>query len=234
MQLKTVGLVTYHCPHLKTEQVLQRILQQDFGLRMYALPFTPRKRRETLFDHRPDQSAAVAPQAMAEKHGIPYVECASDRDIDDACDVYLILGAGVLSPGCVRGKKIINCHPGIIPACRGLDAFKWALYGMKPLGITLHYIDAEVDAGEIISVIPTNVYVSDSLATLARRHYDNEIDCMSRITEFLDHPQNPFEHIETGEPMRRMPLGKERELAHRFSDYVEKYGRAGQAKRRGA
>lgn len=71
--IKTVGLITYHYPHLKTEQVLQRLLCLDMGFefRMYALPFTPRKPRETLFHHRPDQSDAVAPQAMAEKHKIP-------------------------------------------------------------------------------------------------------------------------------------------------------------------
>ncbi len=227
MRIKTVGLITYDYPHLKTEQVLQRILHRDFQFRMYALPFAPREPRETLFAHRPEQSDAVNPQAMAKKHGIPYIECTNDGSIDDSCDVYLVLGAGILSPECVQGKAIINCHPGIIPASRGLDSFKWALLKMKPLGITLHYIDAKVDAGDIISVIPTNVYCSDNLARLARRHYENEIDCLSRFTDFLENPQNPFEDIEEGELMKRVPLGKEQELFRRFPDYTEKYGNDG-------
>lgn len=225
MKIKTVGIITYHFPHLKTEQVLQRLLKRNYEFRMYALPFTPRKPRETLFAHRPEQSDAVAAQSIAEKHGISYVVCEKDTDIDSSCDIYLILGAGILSPTCVAGKKIINCHPGIIPSSRGLDSFKWALHDMKPLGITLHYIDARVDAGEIISIIPTNVYVTDSLATLARRHYENEIDCLSRFDELLDNPQNPFVDIEEGEAKKRMSLEKERELARLFSAYTEKYGR---------
>ncbi len=225
MQVKTVGLITYRYPHLKTDQVLQRLLKQNFAFRMYALPFTPRKPRETLFAHRPEQANAVAPQAMAEKHNIPYIECQNDEDIDDFCDVYLVLGAGILSAKCVEGKKIINCHPGIIPASRGLDSFKWAIYEMKPVGITLHFIDAQVDAGEIISVVPTSVYMSDNFDTLARRHYENEIDCLSRFTELLDNPVNPYSEIEEGEARMRMPLTKERELAQQLSEYIDKFGR---------
>ena len=225
MRIKTVGLITYQYPHLKTEQVLQRLLNSDFEFRMYALPFTPRKPRETLIRHRPEQSDAVAPEVMAKKHNIPYIQCANDKDIDDSCDIYLILGAGILSAECIKGKRIINCHPGIIPACRGLDSFKWAIYEMKPLGVTLHYIDAEPDAGQIIYVVPTNVYITDSLTTLARRHYENEIECLSRFYEFLDRPQNPFFNIEKGEPKKRMPLEIERELVRRFSEYIERYGK---------
>lgn len=226
MKIDSIGLITYHFPHLKTEQILQHLLvdERSFKLKIYALPFSPRKQRETVFHHRPDQTNAVAPQAIAEKHNIPYVYCESDTDIDNDCDIYLILGAGILSAKCIEGKKIINCHPGIIPACRGLDSFKWAIYDMVPLGVTLHYIDSQVDAGEIISVIPTEVYSSDSLASLSRRHYENEIDALSRFIFFLENFTNPFQSIDSGEAKMRMPAGKERELAHNFSAYTDKYG----------
>lgn len=226
--ISTIGLITYHYPHLKTEQVLQRLLAitPKLDLRMYALPFTPHKARDLLFHHRPEQVDAVAPEVMAAKHAIPYIRCTSDGDIDDSCDFHLVLGAGLLSPQCVAGKRIINCHPGIIPSSRGLDSFKWAIHEMKPLGITLHYIDAEVDAGEIIAVVPTNVYASDSLATLARRHYENEIDVLSRFLHFLEHPQNPCPDITPCEPRRRIPIEYERELARQFTEYTAQFGGA--------
>jgi phosphoribosylglycinamide formyltransferase-1 len=224
MNIKSIGLITYHYPHLKTEQVLQRLLRKSFEYKIFALPFAPRKQRKITFIHRPEQSDAVAPQVLAEKHGISYSKCVNDMDIDDSCDVYLILGAGIVSGKCITGKKIINCHPGIIPACRGLDSFKWTIYDMKPMGVTLHYIDTTVDVGEIISVIPTEVYKTDSLTTLARRHYENEIDCLSNFVECLKDPQNPFRGIEASESTMRMPLEKERELVRRFSDYTERFG----------
>jgi phosphoribosylglycinamide formyltransferase-1 len=204
--------------------VIQQLVKQELTFRMYALPFKPRPQRETLFEHRPNQSIAVEPKIIAKKHSIPYTICESDKDIDNLCDVYLVLGAGILSRECVTGKKIINCHPGIIPASRGLDSFKWALYEMKPLGITLHYIDGEVDAGKIISVIPTNTYKTDNITTLSRRHYENEIDCLSRFDDFLKRPKNSFPNIEKGEAKMRMPIAIEGELRNLFNNYAERFG----------
>ena len=95
---------------------------------------------------------------------------------------------------------------------------------MKPLGVTLHYIDEKVDSGEIISVVPTDVYLSDELECLAYRHYQNEIDCLSRFEDSIASPSNPFEHIEGSKPMMRMPFAKELELKVLFDSYKQKYG----------
>lgn len=224
MSLQTVGLITYDYPHLKTEQILLRIIEKQYSYKMYALPFTPRKPREVLVQHRPDQAISVAPEILARKFDIPYFRCDSDQDIDNSCDVYLVLGAGILSPECIYGKKVINCHPGIIPACRGLDAFKWAILDMKPLGITLHFVDEAVDAGEIIAVLPTSVFQTDSLETLARRHYENEINVCSRFDEFLENPVNSYKDITIGNPRKRMSYEVEKSLSTALKQYVEQYG----------
>lgn len=225
MEIKTVGLITYQHPHLKTEQVLQQLLRQDYILKMYALPFVPRRPREVLFEHRPDQFNAIHPQVLAKAHGIPYIACEEDTEIDSSCDVYLVLIGKVLSAECVANIKVLNTHAGIIPSSRGLDAFKWTVYEMKPLGITLHFIDAEIDAGKIIAVIPTSVYTTDSLATLARRHYENEIDSQSHFRDFLGNPQGLFTGIEESEAKRRMPQRIERELVESFPKYIKRYGK---------
>jgi phosphoribosylglycinamide formyltransferase-1 len=220
-----VGLITYHFPHLKTEQILQHLIKMpDKHYKIFALPYKARKERTVLFPHRPNQTEAVAPEVIAEKHKITYKKCENDTDIDNSCELYLILGAGIISAEEIKGKKIINCHPGIIPACRGLDAFKWAIYNMQPLGITLHYINEKVDAGEIISVVQTNVYKTDSFLTLARRHYENEINCMGNFMEHIKNPQNPYKDIKLAESKMRMPIEKEAKLARIFEEYIERYG----------
>lgn len=222
--IKNVGLITYHYPHLKTEQVLQQIVHLDLNYKLFALPFSPRKQRQTLFSHRPEQPEAIHPEILAKKHNIPYIKCISDKDIDNSCDLYLILGAGIISEEAIEGKRILNCHPGIIPASRGLDSFKWSIYDSKPMGITLHYIDKEVDAGEIISIVPTFVYITDTLSTLARRHYENEINCLSNFKYHLENPKNPYADIAVSESRMRMPFEKEKELIERFKEYTEIYG----------
>jgi phosphoribosylglycinamide formyltransferase-1 len=225
MKKQTIGLITYQCPHLKTEQVLRQLLMtSQFTFRMYALPFVVRKSRNPVFEHRPNQSKATSPETLAQENNIPLHICASDKEIDNQCEIYLILGAGILSPDCVRGKKIINGHPGIIPSSRGLDSFKWAIHQGDPLGVTLHYIDGQVDAGEIISIIPTPVYLTDTLTDLAERHYKNEIDSLSRFHDYLLAPQNSFKDIKPNEAHMRMPHEIEREMIEQFPHYLKKYG----------
>ncbi len=225
MQDKNIGLITYDYPHLKAEQVVENLIGNYPNMKMYALPFIQRKERIVLFNHRPDQAIGIAPEVISNKHNIPFIKCDSDRDIDDSCDIYLILGAGILSGKCVKGKKIINAHPGIIPACRGLDSFKWAVYRDIPLGISLHFIDEDVDAGEVFSVIPTTVYTTDRLETLARRHYENEIWALSNFETYLNSPVNKYLNIEPEKPTMRMGASTEIKMIRMFDEYVEKWGK---------
>ena len=49
-------------------------------------------------------------------------------------------------------KRIINIHPALLPAFQGLHAIEQAYnYGVKIFGITVHYVDAGIDSGEIIA-----------------------------------------------------------------------------------
>ena len=48
--------------------------------------------------------------------------------------------------------KIINTHPSILPAFKGKDAIEQAMqYGVKVYGITIHYVNSDLDGGYIIS-----------------------------------------------------------------------------------
>ncbi|MEK7479628.1 MAG: formyltransferase family protein [Patescibacteria group bacterium] len=225
MRINTLGLITYSHPHLKTEQALLRLQKKGMKLKIYALPFAAREPRKTLFSHRPDQRKSVHPSIIAKAEGIPYMECETDREIDGTCEAYLVLAGKILSPECVKGKKILNCHPGIIPAVRGLDAFKWAVWGKHPLGVTLHYIDETIDGGEIIAIVPTPVYSTDTPEVLARRHYENELSVQCDFEYFLEHPVNEYKDIEAGEARRRMGNKTEMEMMEGFQEYIRLHGK---------
>ena len=50
------------------------------------------------------------------------------------------------------GGRIINIHPSLLPAFRGAHAIEQALeYGVKVFGVTIHYVDSELDGGRIIA-----------------------------------------------------------------------------------
>ena len=47
--------------------------------------------------------------------------------------------------------RVVNVHPALLPAFRGLDAIQQALdYGVKVFGVTVHFVDEGVDSGPVI------------------------------------------------------------------------------------
>lgn len=160
---------------------------------------------------------------MCKDFSLKYVQCDSDKEIDNECEFYLITGSGILSADCVRYKKIINCHPGIIPAVRGLDAFKWAIFNLRPIGNTLHYINENVDSGEIISIVQTPIFITDSLETFARRHYEMEINILSNFHSYIKNPVNKFRNIEEGKINRRMDITLETKMCRIFDEYKNNF-----------
>jgi phosphoribosylglycinamide formyltransferase-1 len=225
-----IGLIGYDHAHLKTEQVLHRLLlknQSGIGprleVKLLALPFTSRPMRKVLFAHRPGQEKSVPTRELAVRHRLDFVPCTYDS-IPDVADLYLIAGAGIFSASAIGEKKIFNAHPGIIPLARGLDAFKWSILAGVPLGVTLHTIDAEIDAGDVLAIVRTPVFPSDSLDTLARRHYELELDVLGEFLTFLEgkakaslpvYPESP--------PRMRMPIDIENEMIAKFEEYKRKF-----------
>jgi phosphoribosylglycinamide formyltransferase 1 len=68
-----------------------------------------------------------------------------------------------------RGR-IINIHPSLLPAFRGLDTHARALAaGVKLHGCTVHFVEPELDAGPIIAQSATPVLDDDTPETLAAR-----------------------------------------------------------------
>ncbi len=192
------------------------------GILIYALPFKLKAERAVLFAHRPKQSEAVSAKEIAQQWKIPYKICASDTEIPNECDIYLITGCGIVSKECLKGKKILNAHPGIIPNSRGLDSFKWAILEDRMLGVTLHFIDEKVDCGEIVAISPTPVYPSDTLHTLARRHYENEITMLINFESHLRSPKNPFREIPLAPTLKQMNPMQEKAMLEHFVEYKEK------------
>jgi phosphoribosylglycinamide formyltransferase-1 len=48
-------------------------------------------------------------------------------------------------------NRVINVHPALLPAFPGLDAIQQAIdYGVKVFGVTVHFVDQDVDSGPVI------------------------------------------------------------------------------------
>jgi len=64
-------------------------------------------------------------------------------------------------------NKIINIHPALLPAFKGSEAIKDAFeYGVKVTGVTVHFVDEEMDHGPIIMQQSIKIEEFDTLASL--------------------------------------------------------------------
>lgn len=78
----------------------------------------------------------------------------------------------ILSPVAIARfpQRIINIHPSLLPAFPGAHAIAQALaHGVKLTGVTVHFVDEEVDHGPIIAQRPVPVMAGDTEKTLHER-----------------------------------------------------------------
>ena len=67
-------------------------------------------------------------------------------------------------------RKMINIHPSLLPRFPGLEAWKQALAaGEKVTGCTVHYVDAAIDAGEILGKETVPIFSDDTPESLHAR-----------------------------------------------------------------
>ena len=67
-------------------------------------------------------------------------------------------------------NKIFNIHPTLLPSFKGTHGIKDAFeYGMKSTGITVHFVDEELDHGPIILQETVKINENDTLETLEER-----------------------------------------------------------------
>ena len=98
-----------------------------------------------------------------------YVKCLKDRGVE------LVVLAGfmrMLKESFIDAfaDRIINIHPSILPAFRGLEAWKQALeYGVRYTGCTVHFIELDMDTGPIIMQAVVEVKNDDTPETLHQR-----------------------------------------------------------------
>jgi phosphoribosylglycinamide formyltransferase-1 len=106
-------------------------------------------------------------------------EAALDAELE-AFRVDLVACAGfmrLLTPAFVarRRNRMLNIHPSLLPAFRGLNTHERALQaGVKITGCTVHVVRPDMDDGPIIAQAAVPVREADSVESLAARVLEAE------------------------------------------------------------
>jgi len=113
----------------------------------------------------------------AAKYGIPhcYVNAKEEEQMSKLFEAYrvdLIVLAGymrVLKNPAAFPAPIINVHPSLLPKYKGLHAVEQAIdSGDKVTGCTVHYVNEELDGGEIILQGEVPILPDDDIISLTK------------------------------------------------------------------
>jgi len=116
---------------------------------------------------------------------------AAVREQIEQADVEIVVLAGFMRVlgGEVVGafrNQILNIHPSLLPAFPGAHAVDQALeHGVKMTGVTVHFVDEEVDHGPIIAQRAVPVLAEDDRDTLHARIQDEEHDLYPKVVAAL-------------------------------------------------
>ena len=116
---------------------------------------------------------------------------AAIRDQIEQADVEIVVLAGFMRVlgGEVVGafrNQILNIHPSLLPAFPGAHAVDQALeHGVKMTGVTVHFVDEEVDHGPIIAQRAVQVLPDDDRDSLHARIQVEEHDLYPRVVAAL-------------------------------------------------
>jgi len=124
---------------------------KDFGLPTATLPASP-------FRTKLSPEGEIALVELLRQHQVEWVVLAGYMRVVKEP----LLGA--------FPQRIINIHPSLLPAFKGLRAWEQALAArVKETGCTVHFVNQDIDAGEIIGQQRVPILDGDTAETLHAR-----------------------------------------------------------------
>ncbi|MFC1531362.1 methionyl-tRNA formyltransferase [Gemmatimonadota bacterium] len=82
-------------------------------------------------------------------------------------------------------RGCVNLHPALLPYNRGWHTPSWAILDGTPYGATLHMMESEVDAGDIVYQEEIEILPEDTAHTLYTRVQDLEFDVFCKAWPLL-------------------------------------------------
>ena len=151
------------------------------------------KHEVVLMIHNTKQCGAVA---RAAKFGIPHVRV-PHKDEEKMIELFKVWRVDlIILAGYMRVLKnpskfpcpIINIHPSLLPKYKGLHAIEQALdSGDNVTGVSVHYVNEELDGGEIILQQEVPILPDDDLESLTKAIQRIEYAILPLAIEHVKH-----------------------------------------------
>jgi methionyl-tRNA formyltransferase len=125
------------------------------------------------------------------------IDCLIVKDINssEACDflkkrevdILINGGGGIFREPIIKAVKlgILNKHMALLPDFRGMNVLEWSIFLDKKPGITFHFINQDIDQGDILLFEELPVEKGDTIASLRAKVQPLYIKKMIEIISLL-------------------------------------------------
>lgn len=221
-----VRVLTYTVEHRKTYDTLCLLKARGYSnVKVYAKPYHYTKTFSPVYEHRPKMNFHLGTKEICVNFEYDYIEIDSYDEIQEGEKaIFLVCGAGLLPESLTRNHMVVNAHPGFIPNERGLDALKWAVVEDEPIGVTVHLIGDEVDAGNVFIREKIPVYENDTFHAVSQRVYEREVALLVEVLPKV-FDKDAVTYMAGGDYIvhRRMPKDIEITFLDKFEAYKKKH-----------
>jgi methionyl-tRNA formyltransferase len=227
------GVFVYDFEHWKTQQGLVNLIAAGFKPSLVlAAPWEELNIQRSKVRIAPRDLYLQHPRQLAGSLGLLYrvVKHNSTACVElikeGGLDFGIVLGARILKDYVIEAFNygVLNMHPGILPINRGEDNIKWAVMTDLPCGVTVHFIDKEIDRGHQISQASIKVYLDDTLMDLHVRTQHLEQRLMIEVLREFENMGIDFKRYKPlgqGNYFKTMPAAVEKSLGRRLAAYKE-------------
>ena len=218
-----VLVFAYDFPHVKSEQILVGLKLHDvtvasvIGAPKVKLNKTALKNDfASLPLGRPAETSTCC-RAL----GFDYVVSRHDDSdrlaaivAETGANIGVIAGARILKSAVIDLFEygIVNYHPGKIPETSGLDSLYWTIANDAPAGVTTHFIDPRVDAGQLLSFDEIAVDAADTLASISHKIFVRQLDSHRDVCTWLAAGEMPA-YQPLDRPTKNEPMTSEQRRA---------------------
>lgn len=217
-----IAVFSYDFEHAKTQAGLFRLFVAGINVSVvFAAPRVEVKSSSTV-RLTPQGMSVLHPRDICDRMGIPYVVI-PHADVGGA-DLGVILGARILPKKVIDRFSIgiLNFHPGLLPANRGLGTvLRAVLLGIRQ-GVTAHLIDEKVDSGRIVLRKTVPIYADDTPMDVSMRLQNKEMEILVDAIRMADLPRRRRE-LETGGSPASLTYSEENQALIDFAEYTKEF-----------
>ncbi len=214
-----IAVFAYAFAHRKTQDFLIELAAAGYSnVTVIAAPWKPLPHADSnrYFPTMLRQVPALGTPELCRALGFAFYECEHD-DVarisslrhEAGFRLGIISGARIIKRAVIElfDEGILNIHPGKLPETAGLDLFFYTIVKGVAMGVTAHYIDQRVDAGDELFFEETPLGPDDTIEAVQSNNYQSQIRALRRF--ILERDAQTLTRTPVDRPRKNEPMPPE-------------------------